>query len=60
MMIFTKTVFILLAGALAVVAVRRLMGTIEAAKARVQPRRDPRQVTKLRQDPRTGIYYPEA
>lgn len=58
-MIFAKTVSIILAGVLTVAAVRRLMGAIGAAKVRVQPKRNPHSVTRLRQDPRTGIYYPE-
>jgi nucleoside diphosphate kinase len=58
-MIFAKTVSILLAGVLAVAALRRLMGAIEAAKAQVQPVRNPQPLTRLRQDPRTGVYYPE-
>ena len=58
-MFFVKTVSILLAGVLAVVTARQLLGAWQQAKARVRPQRDPRRVTKLRQDPRTGIYYPE-
>jgi hypothetical protein len=58
-MIFAKTVSILLAGVLAVAAFRRLMGALEAAKAQVKPVRNPQPLTRLRQDPRTGVYYPE-
>jgi hypothetical protein len=59
-MIFVKTVSILLAGVATAVAVRRLLGAMEAAKAQVKPARNPNQVTRLRQDPRTGVYYPES
>jgi hypothetical protein len=58
-MIFAKTVSILLAAVLAVAAFRRLMGAIEAARAQVKPMRNPQPLTRLRQDPRTGVYYPE-
>ena len=58
-MFFAKTVSILLAGVLAVAALRRLMGALEAAKAQVKPVRNPPPLTRLRQDPRTGVYYPE-
>ena len=58
-MIFAKTVSILLAGILAVAAVRRLMAALEAARAQVKPVRNPQPLTRLRQDPRTGVYYPE-
>ncbi len=58
-MIFVKTVSIILAGLLAAVTIRQLLGGKQPAKARVRPQHPARQVTKLRQDPRTGIYYPE-
>ena len=56
-MIFAKVVTVLLASVLTVVAARRLMREVEAAKVRVKPRQ-PNTVTKLRQDPSRGIYYP--
>ncbi len=58
-MIFVKTVSIILTGLLAAAAVRQLFGSKQPAKARVQPGRSPDRVTRLRQDPRTGVYYPE-
>jgi len=58
-MIFVKTVSIILAGLLAAVTIRQLLGGKQPAKARVRPQRNPDRVTRLRQDPRTGIYYPE-
>lgn len=60
-MVFLKMVTVLVAGVLSLLAVRHLMREMNAAKVRVkaaQPR-DPRRVTTLRQDPRTGIYYPQ-
>lgn len=56
-MLFAKVVTVLLASVLTVVAARRLMREVEAAKVRVKPRQ-PNTVTKLRQDPATGVYYP--
>lgn len=56
-MIFAKVVTVLLASVLTVIAARRLMREVEAAKVRVKPRQ-PNTVTKLRQDSSTGIYYP--
>jgi hypothetical protein len=59
MMIFVKTVSIILAGVLALVTIRQMLGAKQPAKARVQPDSRPNRVTRLRQDPRTGVYYPE-
>ncbi|CAN5287035.1 hypothetical protein BH10PSE7_BH10PSE7_24470 [soil metagenome] len=62
MEIFTmlKVLTIAVAGLLTLVTVRRAM---EAMRARVQVKTDDtvrhRGVTRLRQDPRTGVYYPE-
>jgi len=56
-MLFAKVVTVLLASVLTVMAARRLMNELNAAKVRVKPRQ-PNTVTKLRQDPATGIYYP--
>jgi hypothetical protein len=36
-----------------------LLGVKQTAKQRVQPQRNPNRMTRLRQDPRTGVYYPE-
>ena len=44
-------------------ALKQLVDGLNAAKARVAVKRrpvDPRAVTRLRQDPKTGIYYPDA
>jgi type II secretory pathway pseudopilin PulG len=56
-MIFAKVVTVIIAGVLTAITVRRLMSQVNAAKARVKPRQD-NTVTKLRQDPSTGVYYP--
>ena len=56
-MLFAKVVTVIIAGVLTVLTARRLMNEVNAAKARVKPRQ-PDTVTRLRQDPATGIYYP--
>ncbi len=56
-MIFAKVATVIIAGVLTVLTARRLMDEVRAAKARVKPRQ-PNTMTKLRQDPSTGIYYP--
>jgi hypothetical protein len=57
-----KALTIAVAGILTAAAIKQLMDGLNAAKAKVAVKRrvDPRAVTRLRQDPRTGIYYPEA
>jgi hypothetical protein len=61
-MFLLKAVTVVVAGVLTAMAVKHVMGELEAARARVKVKRDPqgRSVTRLRQDPRTGIYYPES
>jgi hypothetical protein len=54
-----RTLSILLAGLVAYLTLRNLFGTLEQAKARVQPDPGKLRITRLRQDPRTGIYYPD-
>ena len=56
-MLFAKVVTVIIADVFTVLTARRLMNEVNAAKARVKPRQ-PTTVTKLRQDPSTGIYYP--
>ena len=60
-MLILKAVTIIAAGVLTLIGARYMMREVEAAKVRVRtPRsRHPRAMTRLRQDPRTGIYYPE-
>jgi hypothetical protein len=57
-MLFAKVVTVIIAGVLTILTARRLMSEVNTAKARVKPRQ-PNTVTKLRQDPSTGIYYPD-
>ena len=57
-MLFAKVVTVIIAGVFTVLTARRLMNELNAAKVRVKPRQD-NSVTKLRQDPSTGIYYPD-
>ena len=57
-MLFAKVVTVIIAGVLTILTARRLMNEVNAARARVKPSQ-PNTVTKLRQDPSTGIYYPE-
>ena len=57
-----KALTIAVAGILTAAVIKQVMDGLNAAKAKVAVKRrvDPRAVTRLRQDPRTGIYYPEA
>ena len=55
-----KLVTIVVACVLTVLTVRKIMQQLSASAAKVKvapPAR--RTVTRLRQDPRTGVYYPE-
>ena len=56
-MFFVKAVTVVIAGVLTVMAARRLLNEVNAAKVRVKPRQAGT-VTRLRQDPATGVYYP--
>jgi hypothetical protein len=60
-MFVLKAVTVIAAGFLTLLALRYVMRELEAAKVRVRTRQPqpPRSMTRLRQDPRTGIYYPE-
>ncbi|MFN4143598.1 hypothetical protein [Aestuariivirga sp.] len=59
-MLVLKAVSVLVAGLLSVLAVSLLMRGMQAAKVKA-PRTDDRRnrMRRLRQDPRTGVYYPE-
>lgn len=62
-MLHIKLFSFLLTAVIAIVAYRQLRALVgrfqaELARARVRPTPAPGQV-RLRQDPRTGIYYPE-
>jgi hypothetical protein len=59
-MLVLKMLTVAVAGVLSVLAVRQVMQVMEAQKAKAQVKRPPPQtVTKLRQDPKTGVYFPE-
>lgn len=58
-----KALTIAVAGILTAALIKQVMDSLNAAKARVAVKKrpaDPRAMTRLRQDPKTGIYYPEA
>ncbi len=59
-MLLVKVVTVVIAGVLTALTARRLLSEMNAAKARVNAKaqRQPASITKLRQDPRTGVYYP--
>ncbi len=55
-----KVLLVVTAGVFTVMVLRHIISGLQAAKARVKVKRqDPRAVKRLRQDPRTGVYYPE-
>ena len=59
-MVILKVVTVLIAGFLSLLALHHMMRQMEAARVRVRTRpQPPRSPTRLRQDPRTGVYYPE-
>ncbi|WP_373502588.1 hypothetical protein [Aestuariivirga sp.] len=60
-MLVLKAVTVLIAGLLSLLAVRHVMREMQAVKVKATTRQArPQQMRRLRQDPRTGIYYPEA
>jgi hypothetical protein len=61
-MVVLKALMFLIAGLLSLLAMRHVMREMEAVKVRARsgPDHRPQQARKLRQDPRTGIYYPES
>ena len=59
-MVILKLVVMLVAGLLSLLALRLVMREMQAVKVKVNARpRRAQQMRRLRQDPRTGIYYPE-
>ena len=59
-MVVLKALTVIVFGVLTLLAFRHIMRQVEAARVKVRARaqREPRPVQRLRQDPRTGIYYP--
>ena len=56
-----KALTIAVAGVLTAAVIKQVMDSLNAARAKVAVKRpfDPKAVTRLRQDPNTGIYYPD-
>lgn len=59
-MVVLKALTVIVFGVLSLLALRHVMRQVEAARVKVRASRsrDPRAMQRLRQDPRTGIYYP--
>ncbi len=59
-MVILKIAIMVVAGLLSLLALRHVMREMQAVKvkAKMQPQAR-QQMRRLRQDPRTGIYYPE-
>ncbi len=60
-MLVLKALTVLVAGVLTILALNRMIGGLDGAKVRVRSKQTDRRrkVTRLRQDQRTGVYYPE-
>ncbi len=60
-MVILKALMFVIAGILSLLAMRHMMREMQAVKvkAKAQSSRGQPQMRKLRQDPRTGVYYPE-
>ena len=60
-MVVLKLLVLVAVATLSVLAFRLLMGETRAVKVKASERRpqDSRRLRRLRQDPRTGVYYPE-
>jgi hypothetical protein len=59
LMVVLKALTVLIAGILSILTVRHVMREMQAVKVRARQPERPRSHIRLRQDPRTGIYYPE-
>ena len=59
-MVVLKVLTVVVFGVLTLLAFRHMMRQVEAARVRVRAKaqRHPRAMQRLRQDPRTGVYYP--
>ena len=61
LMVVLKAITVLVAGLLSFLAIRQVMREMQAVKVRANTSHTPRPQdrVRLRQDPRTGVYYPE-
>ena len=55
-----KLLTIVMAGVLTVVTLKHVFQQFKAARVKTRIPDPPRAVTRLRQDPKTGVYYPES
>ncbi len=60
-MVVLKVLFLVVAAVLSLMAFRFMMREMQAVKVKAGAHRpqDARRLRRLRQDPRTGVYYPE-
>jgi hypothetical protein len=60
-MVVLKVLALAAAAALSLMAMRFMLREVQAVKVKANDRRpqDGRRLRRLRQDPRTGVYYPE-
>jgi hypothetical protein len=58
-MVFLKAVTVAVAGVVTLLAARRILRNLEAARVRVKKDEPQQRMTRLRQDPKTGVYFPE-
>ena len=56
-----KLLTVVVAGVLTIVTLRRVFQELQAQRRRVMARKPepPRSIGRLREDPKTGVYYPE-
>lgn len=56
-----KFMTLAVAGILTLAIIKKVMDMVNASRAQVKarPPADARKVTSLRQDPKTGVYFPE-
>ena len=57
-----KVLTIVVAGVLTIITLKRVFQGLKSVQARVKARNPerPQGVTRLKQDPKTGVYYPES
>lgn len=57
-MVVLKALAVLVAALLSVLAVGHMVRQMQAVKVKARSQAPRQQVRRLRQDPRTGVYYP--